>query len=207
MKLTAQQLSGFEQTDCTSAIAIVEGPIASLRRVSSAREVLHQRAVRQYLFSSFVGSIGLNLMVTVMFKQAYDITGDELTIGLLGLAQFVPSILLVIVSGWASDRFDRRRVTALFLIGRVLCSFALVAYTVAGQTALLPLLAIATVFGAVDAMVASGGDGHDAGIESERCAPSHCGAGERLGEIRDTHEPVARDQQAPGGAGSGQWLE
>ena len=44
--------------------------------MSSAREVLHQRAVRHYLSSTAFGSVGLNLMVTVLFKQAYDITGD-----------------------------------------------------------------------------------------------------------------------------------
>jgi hypothetical protein len=39
--------------------------------VSSARDVLRQRAVRQYLVSTAFGSIGLNLMVTVLFKQAF----------------------------------------------------------------------------------------------------------------------------------------
>ena len=100
------------------AIAIVPSSIASLRQVSSAREVLRQRAVRRYLFSTAFGSIGLNLMVTVLFKQAYDITGDELTIGLLGLAQFIPAVLLVLVSGWVADRFDRRRVSAVFIFAR-----------------------------------------------------------------------------------------
>ena len=46
--------------------------------MSSARDVLRQRAVRQYLVSTAFGSIGLNLMVTVLFKQAYDMTGDAI---------------------------------------------------------------------------------------------------------------------------------
>ncbi len=84
--------------------------------------------------STAFGSIGLNLMVTVLFKQAYDITGDELDIGLLGLAQFIPAVLLVLVSGWVADRFDRRRVTALFLFARALCAGALVIYSMADPT-------------------------------------------------------------------------
>jgi MFS family permease len=134
-------------------IAIDEGSLGSLPQVSSAREVLRQRAVRRYLLSTAFGSIGLNLMVTVLFKQAYDFTGDELDIGLLGLAQFIPAVLLVLVSGWVADRFDRRRVTALFLFARALCAGALVVYSLSDATSLLPLFAIAFAFGAAEAML------------------------------------------------------
>jgi MFS family permease len=121
--------------------------------VSSARDVLAQRAVRGYLVSTAFGSIGHNLMVTVLFKQAFDITGDELSIGLLGLAQFVPAVLLVLVSGWVADRFDRRRVTAVFLFGRALSAGALVLYSALGVTTMWQLYAIAFAFGAADAML------------------------------------------------------
>jgi MFS family permease len=122
--------------------------------VSSAREVLHQRAVRRYLFSTAFGSIGLNLMVTVLFKQAYDITGDSLTIGLLGLAQFIPAVLLVLVSGWVADRFDRRRVSALFIFARGLCAAALALYSLNDPTHVGPMFAIAAAMGASEAMLA-----------------------------------------------------
>lgn len=121
--------------------------------MSSARDVLAQRAVRGYLVSTAFGSIGHNLMVTVLFKQAFDITGDELSIGLLGLAQFVPAVLLVLVSGWVADRFDRRRVTAVFLFGRALSAGALVLYSALGVTTMWQLYAIAFAFGAADAML------------------------------------------------------
>ena len=111
--------------------------------MSSAREVLGQRAVRRYLFSTAFSSIGLNLMVTVLFKQAYDITGDELTIGLLGLAQFIPAVLLVLVSGWVADRFDRRRVSAVFIFARGVCALALALYSLDDPTRVWPMFAIA----------------------------------------------------------------
>jgi MFS family permease len=41
--------------------------------------------------------------------QVYDLTGRELDLGYVGLAQFVPSILLSLVAGEAADRFERRR--------------------------------------------------------------------------------------------------
>lgn len=121
--------------------------------VSSARDVLRQTPVRRYLVSTALAAVGLNLLVTVLFKQAFDLTGDELDIGWLGLAQFLPAILLVLVSGWVADRFDRRRVTAVFLLGRVVCAGALVAYSLADTTRIWPMFAIAFAFGAADAML------------------------------------------------------
>ena len=121
--------------------------------MTSAREVLHDRAVRRYLFSSALGSVGLNLMVTVLFKQAYDMTGDELTIGLLGLAQFIPAVLLVLVSGWVADRFDRRRVSALFILARGVCALGLAVYSWNDPTRVWPMFAIAAAMGASEAML------------------------------------------------------
>lgn len=121
--------------------------------MSSARAVLERPDVRRYLVSTAVSSIGLNVLVTVLYKQVFDITGDELDIGLLGLAQFVPAVLLVLVSGWVADRFDRRRVSALFLGGRFVCAVALVAYSLSDPTSVWPFFALAFAFGAVDAML------------------------------------------------------
>jgi MFS family permease len=120
--------------------------------VTTARDVLGLRAVRLYLVSAGLASVGVNLMITVLFKQAFDITGDELSIGWLGLAQFVPAVLLVLVSGYVADRFDRRRVTALFVAGRAACAVALVVFSRSGSSAMWQLYAIAFAFGAVDAM-------------------------------------------------------
>lgn len=109
--------------------------------------------VRRYLSAIGASSIGMNLLITVLFKQAFDITGDELSIGLIGLAQFIPGLLLVLVSGYVADRFDRRRVTALFIGGRAACAIALMLYSLGDSDALWPLLTIAFVFGASDAMM------------------------------------------------------
>ena len=103
--------------------------------------------------STALAAVGLNVLVTVLFKQTFDISGNELDIGWIGLAQFVPAVLLFLVSGWVADRFDRRRVTALFLLGRVACAFALVVYSQIEPGTLWPLFMIAFVFGAVDAMI------------------------------------------------------
>lgn len=118
-----------------------------------ARRVLRHRAVRQYLASTALASVGLNIFVTVLYKQVYDITGNAADIGWLGLAQFVPAALLVVLSGWAADRFDRRQVSSIFLLGRVVCSAGLIMITRAGASSVWPFLIIAFAFGVSDGMM------------------------------------------------------
>jgi MFS family permease len=115
--------------------------------------------VRRFLTSGALSRTGISLMLAVLFKQAYDITGDPLTIGIIGLLQFVPAVLLVFLSGYLADRFDRRRVTALMTVGRVGCAMAFVAYSRSvgdvsdgSDSAVWPLYAITFVFGAFDAI-------------------------------------------------------
>src|ERR1700694_2133489 len=54
--------------------------------------------------------------------QVYDITKRALDVGLVGLAQFLPGILLVLVSGHASDRFERRKLLSACYAGYAVCS-------------------------------------------------------------------------------------
>jgi MFS family permease len=110
-------------------------------------------AVRRYLLSTALAAVGLNILVTVLFKQAFDVSGDTLSIAFIGLAQFVPAVVLVLVSGWVADRFDRRRVTALFLLARVACAAGFVAYSVVEPGTLWQLFVLALFFGATDAMI------------------------------------------------------
>ncbi|MDR6554422.1 MFS family permease [Paenibacillus qinlingensis] len=42
--------------------------------------------------------------------QMYDLTHDAFSLGFVGLAQFVPMVLLTFVVGQVADRFDRRRI-------------------------------------------------------------------------------------------------
>jgi len=121
---------------------------------STTSQVLSIPAVRLYLLSTALSAVGQNVLLTVLFKQVFDLTGNELDIGFIGLAQFIPAVLLVLVSGWVADRFDRRRVAGLFLAGRGLSAGALIAFTASGSTAVWQLFAIAFFLGTADAMLA-----------------------------------------------------
>ena len=44
--------------------------------------------------------------------QVYELTKRPLDLGYVGLAQFLPTILLFLVAGHAADRFNRRNIVA-----------------------------------------------------------------------------------------------
>ena len=81
--------------------------------------------------------------------QVYDITKRALDLGLVGLAQFLPGILLFLVSGHASDRFERRRVLGACYAGYALCSGLLLFIAVRGAHSVRPIYVVLVVLGVV----------------------------------------------------------
>jgi len=120
----------------------------------STRALLRVAPVRNLMLSSILTSSGVMLQATVLGKQVYDITGRELDIGLLGLAEFLPAALLVLVTGSVADRFDRKVIGALAVGGEALCSLALMLYALSDPTAVWPLFLIAVLFGVSRAFAA-----------------------------------------------------
>lgn len=122
--------------------------------VSNTRALLRVAPVRNLLGSSVFTSAGVMLQATVLGKQVYDITGRELDIGLLGLAEFLPAALLVLVTGTVADRFNRKVIGAMAIGGEALCSLALTLYALSDPTAVWPLFLIAVLFGVSRAFAA-----------------------------------------------------
>ncbi len=121
--------------------------------MASAFGVLRQQAVRRYLGSTAFAAVGINICITALFKQVYDITGDPFSIGLLGLAQFIPGLVLALPSGYIADRFDRRRVTSGFLLLRLLSVAVLVWFSSSGSTSVSVLVLVAVGIGVADALI------------------------------------------------------
>ncbi len=125
----------------------------NVRPVATALAVLQQQAIRRYLGSTAFAAVGINICITALFKQVYDITGDPFSIGLLGLAQFVPGLVLALPSGYIADRFDRRRVTSGFLLLRLISVAVLVWFTRSGSTSVSILVFVAIGIGIADALI------------------------------------------------------
>lgn len=92
-------------------------------------------------------SIGTAGLVTIIGKQVYDMTGSELSLGLLGLAEFLPTAILAPFSGSVADRFDRRWVSALGSLGLAVVCVALFVYIGTDRSAAGPIYGLMVVFG------------------------------------------------------------
>ncbi len=113
----------------------------------STREALSAPGVKPLLLASTVLYTGVLLQATALGKNVFDITGSELDIGWLGLAEFVPAALLVLVTGTVADRFNRRVVSMLAQSGEMLCSILLTLYALTEPTSTLPIFGIVLLFG------------------------------------------------------------
>ncbi len=87
------------------------------------------------------------LVFTVLGKLVFDITGSELSLGLLGLAEFAPAALLVFVTGPLADRHDRRRIGAVANSAQAATVFGLAIYVAGDPTAVWPIFVLVVVIG------------------------------------------------------------
>lgn len=79
--------------------------------------------------------------------QVYDMTGDPLDLGLVGLSQFLPALLLVLVTGATADRYPRRVIMGLCLFVMAAGAAGLLLLTRAGSANVLLVFALISVFG------------------------------------------------------------
>jgi MFS family permease len=81
--------------------------------------------------------------------QVYEITNRALDLGLVGLAQFLPGIVLFLASGHASDRFDRRKVLGVCYAGYAVCSGLLLLLAERGVHAVHAIYLVLVLLGVV----------------------------------------------------------
>ena len=81
--------------------------------------------------------------------QVYDITKKPLDLGLVGLAQFLPGVLLFLVAGHVADRFPRRKVLLVCYVGFALCSGLLLTLAWRNSRSVLFIYAVVLGLGVV----------------------------------------------------------
>ena len=53
-------------------------------------------------------TLGYQMLAVAIGWKIYEITGSAFDLGLVGLIQFVPAVVLTLLIGHAADRYDRR---------------------------------------------------------------------------------------------------
>lgn len=80
---------------------------------------------RRYWAGNFLAILGAQMQFVAIGWDIYERTGQTLQLGLVGLVQVIPVILLALPAGQVIDRLDRRHVIIAALATMVVCSLAL----------------------------------------------------------------------------------
>jgi MFS family permease len=88
---------------------------------------------RLYQISRFCIVFCTEMQSVAVGWQVYDITKRPLDLGLTGLVQFLPGVLLFLLAGHAVDRFDRRKMLTVCYAGYGFSSALLLAVTLGFQ--------------------------------------------------------------------------
>lgn len=119
-----------------------------MRRLPS---VLHHRDYRLLWLSILASGFAANMVAVAVGWQVYAINGSAFDLGLIGLAEFVPLVLLALPAGQLADRLPRRGVLAASLAAQMVVAALLVVITLRGAHALWAFLLMAFLTGAGNA--------------------------------------------------------
>lgn len=90
--------------------------------------------------SRALANVGFHMLGVAVGWQLYALTGSALDLGLAGLVQFAPMIVLTLVVGQVADRYDRRLIVTLCQVVKAGAAVTLAWATVGGWMVLFPEL-------------------------------------------------------------------
>jgi MFS family permease len=100
-----------------------------------------------YWLGHVFAGFAVQIQTVAVGWQVYDLTRDPFDLGLVGLSQFAPALLLVLVTGAVADRFSRRGIMAicLMIMGAIAGALALIAQR--GETDVIYIFLLLALFG------------------------------------------------------------
>ena len=72
----------------------------------------HNREFARFIVARFLATLAVQMQTVAVGWQVYEVTRDPLDLGLVGLSQFLPFVLLILPAGHLADSRDRRRILA-----------------------------------------------------------------------------------------------
>jgi MFS family permease len=89
--------------------------------------LLRHRSFVQFWTARVSANFAFQMVGVAMGWQMYAITGSALDLGLVGLVQFLPATVLLLIAGQLADRYDRRRIAQVSQLVEC-CAAAALAY-------------------------------------------------------------------------------
>ncbi len=108
---------------------------------------------QRYFASRFLTSFGAQILSVAVAWQIYDQTQNAALLGWIGLVQFLPALLLVVVTGLAADRLGRRMVMGSSILLMCLCASVILYMALSKNFHPLWVLGVLSVFGVARAFL------------------------------------------------------
>ena len=93
--------------------------------MSASPSVYRQPGFLPFLAARVLAMFAVQIMAVVVAWQVYDLTRDPMSLAYVGLAQFVPMLLLLMPAGDLIDRYDRKWILGLSWAVEAVCAAVL----------------------------------------------------------------------------------
>ncbi|MDP4128063.1 MAG: MFS transporter [Bacillota bacterium] len=114
----------------------------------SEASLFKQPSFAKFWASRILSSTSFQMLSVAIGWQMYELMHDAFSLGLVGLAQFVPMVLLTFIVGQIADRFDRRRIVFFCLLVEGLTAGVLLTGSLGGWLGREQILLLAAILGA-----------------------------------------------------------
>lgn len=111
-----------------------------------ARAAFRHAPFRRFQTAKLIGVVAVQMVSVAVGWQVYSMTGRALDLGLVGLVQFLPQLLLFPVTGTVVDRFDHRRILMVCYAIYAVAATALALLAWSQPTTPLPIYAVLVLF-------------------------------------------------------------
>jgi MFS family permease len=116
------------------------------------------RSYRYFWTTICAASFSAQIMSVSVGWQVYDITRNPFYLGLVGLAQFLPALVLVLITGLTADKFSRQRIMQISLTVEIVCSLVLLSFaSISGAHEVWPIYLVLITLGTARAFIGPAG--------------------------------------------------
>jgi MFS family permease len=115
--------------------------------------VLKHRNFTFFVVARFLSTIAVQIQSVAVGWQIYQHTGKTLDLGLIGLAQFLPFAMLILIAGHFADQWNRRWIVLSCFFIELVCGLLLLFFAREGLNSVLPIFAVMALYGAARAFM------------------------------------------------------
>ncbi len=108
----------------------------------NAFSVLRRRNFFLYALATLLASFGAEILIVAIGWRIYEISHNPFDLGLVGLVQFLPNCLLVLVTGAAADRYPRKTIVMLCMLAELVFTIGIFLVANADLTQVWPILVL-----------------------------------------------------------------